>query len=91
MTEQDNDKKAQAILEACMPQIVMLKEAMERVNIPEVDLLRALYLIENIQKISGWGNVKITIKNKEIISITGENSFISEGELKRNLKAYTNR
>lgn len=91
MTEQTNDAKAKAILEATMPEVLIIKEALEKINMVEVDLLRALYLIENIQKVSGWGKVTITVKGGEIIGVQGENSFISENELKRNLKMYKNR
>lgn len=87
----DNDTKAQAIIESSMPGLWMIKELMEKINMVDIDLLRTLYLIENIQKISKWGKVIISIKGGEIISITGENNFITETELQRNLKMYKNR
>ncbi len=91
MTEQTNDKKAKAIIESTMPNLWMIKELMDEINMVDVDLLRALYLIENIQKVSKWGKVVISVKDGEIVSVTGENNFISENELKRNLKMYKNR
>ncbi len=91
MTEQTNETKAKAIIESVMPDLWMLKEEMDKINMLEVDLLRALYLIENIQRVSRWGKVIISIKDGEIVSVTGENNFISENELKRNLKMYKNR
>lgn len=87
----DNDDKAKAIIEATMPNLWLLKEAMDRINVLEVDILRALYLIENIQKVSKWGKVTINVKDGEVISVSGENNFISENELKRNLNKYQNR
>lgn len=87
----DNDKKAQEIIEATMPNLWMIKELMERANIIDLDLLRALYLIENIQKVSKWGKVTISIKDGEVVAISGENNFITEKELLRNLKIYKNR
>lgn len=87
----DNDKKAQEIIEATMPNLWMIKVLMERANIIDLDLLRALYLIENIQKLSKWGKVTISIKDGEVVAISGENNFITEKELMRNLKTYKNR
>lgn len=91
MTETDNSTKAQAIIESSMPGLWMIKELMDEIKMVDIDLLRALYLIENIQKVSKWGKVIISIKGGEIISITGENNFITEAELQRNLKMYRNR
>ena len=87
----DNDKKAQEIIEATMPSLWMIKEVMERASIVDVDLLRALFLIENIQKVSRWGKVIISIKDGEVVAISGENNFITDKELMRNLKTYKNR
>jgi hypothetical protein len=86
-----NEEKAKAIIEATMPHLWMIKEGMERINMLEVDVLRMLYLVENIQKVSKWGKVTITVKDGEVIAISGENNFISESELKRNLNKYQNR
>ena len=87
----DNDKKAQEIIESTMPDLWMIKELMEKSGMLDLDMLRTLYLIENIQKVSKWGKVIINIKNGDIVSITGENNFITEKELTRNLKMYKNR
>jgi hypothetical protein len=87
----NNDQKAKAIIEATMPNLWIIKELMDSINMLDVDLLRTLYLIENIQRISKWGNVKITIQNGEVTSITGETKFIAENELQRNFKTYQNR
>jgi hypothetical protein len=89
MTE--NDQKAQSIIESAFPNLWMLKEAMDDVGILDVDLLRALYLVGNVKKVSKWGKVTISVKDGEIVSVTGENNFISQGELKRNLNKYQNR
>jgi hypothetical protein len=87
----DNDQKAKEIIEATMPDLWMIKELLDKNNILGIDLLRTLYLIENIMNISKWGKVIISIKNGEVVSISGENNFITESELKRNLKVYKNR
>lgn len=87
----DNEQKAREIIEAAFPNLWMLKEAMDNVDMVDVDLLRALYLIGNIKQLSGWGKVTISVKDKQIVSVTGENNFISETELRRNLKKYENR
>lgn len=87
----DNEAKAQAIIELSFPNLWMIKNLMEDVKIVDVDLLRALYSIKNIQNMSGYGKVTINVKNKEVISVIGESSFISEAELIRNLKKYENR
>jgi hypothetical protein len=87
----DNDAKAKEIIESCMPNLWLIKQLMDQINMVDVDLVRALYLIENIQRISKWGKVTISIKDGEITGVSGENNFISESELKRNLTKYQNR
>lgn len=82
----DNEAKAQAIIESAFPNLWIIKQLMDEVSMVDVDLLRALYLIQNIQKVSGYGTVTLNIKNKEIISVSGENKFISQSELMKNLK-----
>jgi hypothetical protein len=87
----DNEAKAQTIIETAFPNLWMIKELMETVNMVDVDLVRALYLIQNIQNVSRWGKVTISVKDGEIVSVTGENNFITNRELERNLKKYQNR
>lgn len=87
----DNEAKAQAIIQSAFPNLWVVKELMEEVGMVEVDLVKALYSIKNIQNMSKYGKVTINIKDGDIISILGESSFISESELVRNLKKYQNR
>lgn len=87
----DNEAKAQAIIQSAFPNLWVIKELMDEVGIVEIDIVKALYSIKNIQNMSKYGKVTINIKDGEIISISGESSFITESELMRNLKKYENR
>lgn len=87
----DNEAKAQTIIETAFPNLWMIKELMDTVKMVDVDLVRALYLIQNIQKVSRWGKVVISVKDGEVVSVSGENNFITNRELERNLKKYQNR
>lgn len=90
MTTTANDDKARALLEVAMPNLLLIKDAMDRADMLEIDLLRALYLIENIKSVSQWGKVIIKVSAGEITSVSGENTFIAEKELRRNLKTIQN-
>jgi hypothetical protein len=80
-----NDEKMRELLDATMPDVMAIKDLLDKSSIPFMDLARTLFLIDNVKRVSKWGGVKITIKNGEVVSITGENTFISEKELVNNL------
>lgn len=86
----DNNDKANAIIEAIMPEFPTIRDLMDQAKLLPIDMMRLLYQVLNIQKMSGYGSVKLTVKNGDVISISGENTFISEKELLRNLRVKEN-
>lgn len=79
----NNDEKFRALLEAAAPELLFIYELMSKNDIDPQDIMRALYLITNVQKLCEWGKVGFTIKHGEIINVWQEQQFISEKELSK--------
>lgn len=87
----NNDERMDTILEAVAPHIKAIKDLLEQGMATPVDILRALYLIENVKKISRYGKVGFTIKDGEIVSVWQEQQMISEKELLKNINNLRNK
>jgi hypothetical protein len=81
----NNDERMNALLETVAPHMKAIKDLLEQGMATPVDVLRALYLIQNVKNISRYGKVGFTIKNGEIVSVWQEQQMISEKELLKNL------
>lgn len=57
------------------PWIWDVMEAMEDINIDAEQMLQALYLLKNVQRLSGWGKVTYLIQDKKITRIVQEQGF----------------
>lgn len=79
----NNDEKMKQMLEKVMPDVLYIHQIMEENNIPAEDIVKALYLIANVKKMTQWGKVTILIKDREIVSVTQEQQFITSRELER--------
>lgn len=82
----NNDDKMRQLLETTMPDLLVIYDLMHQNDILPYDVMRALYLIANIKRISKYGKVSFIIKNNEIVSVNQEQALITEKELRENLK-----
>ena len=87
----NNDEKMRTLLEQAMPDVLTIKDLLDEQEIMLVDLMRVLFLVKNVKTVSKWGKVTINVKEGEVTSIQGENTFITERELVRNINKYRNR
>jgi len=78
-----NDEKANTILKSALPDLFMIKEIVDSNDIPIQEVMRMLYLISNIKKMTQWGKVVILIKDGEIVAVQQEQQFITSRELER--------
>jgi hypothetical protein len=78
-----NDEKAKAILEATVPELLIIKELIDSNGIDYQDVMRALVLIANVKKLAQWGKITFLLKDGEIVSIQQEQQFITTRELER--------
>jgi hypothetical protein len=87
----DNNDRMDQLLEATMPDIKAIRDLMVESEVMAIDVLKALYFISNIKKISKYGKVGFTIKNNEIVAVWQEQQLISDKELVKNLNALMNK
>lgn len=78
-----NNEQMRSLLEAAMPELLMLKDLMDANDIDTTDVMRTLYLVANIKKLTQWGRVIITLKNGNITHVAQEQQFLSDKELSR--------
>lgn len=52
-----------------------LTEAMGHAGVDPVDLLRGLYLMANIRRISGWGSVVYLFQDKHLVQVVQEQRY----------------
>ena len=73
----DNDKKMMELLEASMPEYLLMKQMIDNNEINLQDVMRALYLITNIKQVTRWGKVTFLIQDGRIVSVSQEQQFKS--------------
>lgn len=81
----NNDEKMNQLLEVAAPHLKAINDLITETNTTPVDIIRALFLIQDVQRISRYGKVGFTIKDGEVIHVWSQQQMISEKELRRNL------
>jgi hypothetical protein len=87
----NNDDRMDQLLSVAAPELKAIKDLMDQTNTMAIDIIRSLYLVDMIKKVTRYGKVGFTIKDGEIVSVWHEGQFISEKELTNNLNALINR
>jgi predicted methyltransferase len=83
MKIKDNTTRMEELLKAVLPELWIIWEIIEQHDIPVQDVMRMLYLISNIKKISQWGRVIVTIKQGNIIAVSQGQKFVSDIAIKQ--------
>lgn len=81
----NNNDRMNELLNTFAPHLKAINDLIEETNTTPVDVLRALFLIKDVQQISRYGKVGFTIKDGEVIHVWSQQQMISEKELRKNL------
>jgi hypothetical protein len=71
----DNNDKLRAILEAGAPDLLAIKDIMDETQTSMDVLIKAVYLMRNVSRFTGWGKVSILIQNGQAVRVEQEQGF----------------
>jgi hypothetical protein len=70
-----NDDHLRHILQAGAPELLAVKDAMDELQIEPDLVIKALYLLRNIQRFTRYGKVSYLIQDGQVVRIEQEQGF----------------